>query len=166
MMTHAEAVALIERTLQDYLLGRVRREPRLAEHLATLLGFTDPGRAPQATCGCGWRGARRAGMNNAGRMVLWCPQCGHEVPWSVYPDYRDSDSAEIRLATCIRFEFAHGGNEIAAARAILRDVARGDIVLPSREPAPAALPPEAHQFYADLNRRATAVDLKLARRHQ
>ena len=45
----------------------------------------------------------------------------------MFPNYEDLPDLD-RIAKCIKFEMSHGGNEIAAARAILRDIERGYIL--------------------------------------
>ena len=46
-----------------------------------------------------------------------------------YPTYKEGDDACTRMAACIDFEMSNGGNAIAAAKAIMRDVERGHIFL-------------------------------------
>lgn len=53
------------------------------------------------------------------------------IHYGAYPNYSPSDPPETRIAKCIYFELSHGGNELAAARAILRDIERGFIRLPN-----------------------------------
>lgn len=45
----------------------------------------------------------------------------------MFPNYEGLSDLD-RIAKCIEFELSHGGNNIAAARAVLRDIERGYIL--------------------------------------
>ena len=45
----------------------------------------------------------------------------------MFPNYEGLSDLE-KIASCIAFELSHGGNEVAAASAILRDIERGYIL--------------------------------------
>ena len=48
---------------------------------------------------------------------------------ATYPTYTDDMQVDEQLAACIEFEISRGGNYLAAARAILRDIDYGYITL-------------------------------------
>ena len=43
------------------------------------------------------------------------------VKGGAFPAYEDSDSPELRVEKCIRYELEHGGDAEAAASAVIRD---------------------------------------------
>lgn len=47
------------------------------------------------------------------------------------PRYDETDSLRLRIAKCIAFELQHGGDAMAAADALLRDIEWGYIHLPN-----------------------------------
>lgn len=53
----------------------------------------------------------------------------------MFPNYKGLSDID-KIAACIAFELSHGGNNIAAAHAILRDIERG-YILPHLTLAPA-----------------------------
>lgn len=50
-----------------------------------------------------------------------------------YPEYTDDMSPEEKIALCIEFEVEHGGNFLAAAKAILRDIKFGHIKIDEKQ---------------------------------
>lgn len=46
-----------------------------------------------------------------------------------YPKYLLEDKIESRIAKCIQFELEHGGDHLACAKAVIRDIKLGYIQL-------------------------------------
>jgi len=57
-------------------------------------------------------------------------------PKTVLPFYQEDDDLKKRLATCIEHELGHGGNYLAAAASIIRDVGLGYIKFATTPQAP------------------------------
>ena len=62
------------------------------------------------------------------------------APETVLPYYQENNNLEKRLATCIEHELRHGGNYLAAAASITREIGLGYIKLPTVAPAPVVVP--------------------------